>query len=147
MTTVNRSAIVPYSSQQMYQLVDDINHYPEFLPWCYEAEEHKRTPDSVEASLTLEWNGLYKSFTTRNRLEPHHLIEMRLVDGPFKRLEGFWKFAPLMKDGVEQGCKVELSLEFEFLNPMVSMMFSSVFEKISQEMVGCFIERAKSVYK
>lgn len=146
MTTVNRNAIVPYTSQQMYQLVDDINRYPEFLPWCEDAEEHQRKANEVEATLTLEWNGFIKAFTTRNTLHPFNKIEMRLLNGPFKRLEGHWTFTPLEEAGQEKGCKVELSLEFEFINPMMSMMFSSMFEKISQEMVGCFIERAKSVY-
>lgn len=143
MTTVNRSALVPFTAQQMYELVDDIPRYSEFLPWCQAAEEHARTPEEVEATLTLQWNGLEKAFTTRNRLTPYSRIDMHLVDGPFKKLEGVWTFTPI---GDNQGCKIELSLVFEFSNALVAMMFSKVFEDISQEMVGCFIARAKAVY-
>lgn len=146
MTTVNRSAIVPYTSAQMYTLIDDIVHYPEFLPWCSHAQEHERTADEVQASLTLQWRGLHKSFTTRNRLQPNKMIEIRLVNGPFKHLEGFWQFVPLIEHGAEQGCKVQLVLEFEFANHLMSLAFSKVFEQISQQLVSAFSDRAVEVY-
>ena len=146
MTTVNRSALVPYKAAQMYELVDDINRYPEFLPWCGSAEEHERTAEEVQASLTLQWKGLHKSFTTRNRLHPHKMIEIRLVNGPFKHLEGFWRFTPLIEHGSERGCKVQLSLEFEFINHLMSLAFSKVFEQISQQLVSAFSARAAQVY-
>ena len=146
MTIINRSAIVPYTAAQMYALVDDINQYPDFLPWCSAAEEHERTENEVQATLTLSWSGINKSFTTCNRLHPHKMIEVRLVNGPFKHLEGFWKFTPLIDEGVERGCKVELSLEFEFMNQLISLAFSKVFEQISQQLVGAFSTRAVAIY-
>jgi ribosome-associated toxin RatA of RatAB toxin-antitoxin module len=146
MTTVNRTSIVPYSAAQMYALVDDIAKYPEFLPWCTAAEEHERTENEVQATLTLSWSGMHKSFTTRNRLQLHKMIEVRLVNGPFKHLEGFWKFTSLVEAGVERGCKVELSLEFEFVNQLFSLAFSKVFEQISQQLVGAFSARAVAIY-
>jgi ribosome-associated toxin RatA of RatAB toxin-antitoxin module len=146
MTTVNRNAIVPFTSAQMYALVDDIDRYPEFLPWCASSEEHERTEQEVQASLTLQWKGLHKSFTTCNRLHPHKMIEIRLVNGPFKHLEGFWKFAPLVEQGSEKGCKIQLTLEFEFINHLMSLAFSKVFEQISQQLVSAFTARAAQVY-
>lgn len=146
MTTVNRNAIVPYTASQMYALVDDINRYPEFLPWCASAQEHERSAEEVQASLTLQWKSFHKSFTTRNLLQPHKIIEIRLVNGPFKHLEGFWKFTPLIEHGSERGCKIELTLEFEFINQLMSLAFSKVFEQISQQLVSSFIARARDVY-
>jgi ribosome-associated toxin RatA of RatAB toxin-antitoxin module len=142
MTTVNRNAIVPYSAAQMYALVDDIARYPEFLPWCAEAREISRTPDEVQATLTLQWKGFSKNFTTRNLLQPHKMMEIRLVDGPFKHLEGFWQFTPLG----DQGSKVQLALEFEFSNHFISLAFSKVFEQISLQLVQAFCTRAVDVY-
>jgi len=142
MTTVNRSALVPYTAQQMYALVDDIARYPEFLPWCSKSQEISRNTEEVQATLTLHWKGLSKAFTTRNLLQPYKMMEIRLVNGPFKHLEGFWQFAALG----DQGCKVELSLEFEFTNPLISLAFSKMFEQISLELVGAFCTRAADVY-
>ena len=142
MTTVNRSAIVPYSAAQMYALVDNIARYPEFLPWCAAAQEISRTPDAVQAMLTLQWKGFSKNFTTRNLLQPHKMMEIRLVDGPFKHLEGFWQFTPLG----DQGSKVQLALEFEFSNHLISLAFSKVFEQISLQLVQAFCTRAVDVY-
>jgi ribosome-associated toxin RatA of RatAB toxin-antitoxin module len=146
MTHVNRSAIVPYTAAQMYVLVDNINLYPEFLPWCAQAQEHARTPEEVQATLMLQWKGLHKSFTTCNRLHPHKIIEIRLVNGPFKHLEGFWQFTPLLENGVEKGCKVQLTLEFEFINHLMSLAFAKVFEQIGQQLVSAFTQRAVEVY-
>lgn len=142
MTTINRSAIVPYSAAQMYALVDDIPRYSEFLPWCARSEELSRTADMVEGTLTLQWSGLSKNFTTRNLLQQDKMIEIRLVDGPFKHLEGFWQFTTLG----EEGCKVQLALEFEFANHFISLAFSKIFEQISQELVQAFCARAVEIY-
>lgn len=142
MTIVNRQALVPFTPAQMYVLVDDIARYSEFLPWCASSQEISRTHEEVQASLTLQWKGLSKTFTTRNLLQPHKMMEIRLVNGPFKHLEGFWKFSPLG----ESGCKVELSLEFEFANHLISLAFGKVFEQISQQLVTAFCERAEQVY-
>lgn len=142
MPIIQRNAIVPYSAAQMYQLVDDIALYPEFLPWCETATIHYRNEDEVSATLSLAWKGMSKSFTTCNRTQKDKMIEIRLVDGPFKQLEGFWRFSPLGNEG----SKVSLDLEFEFSNFLIAMAFGKVFEQVSDTLVGAFCERAKKVY-
>lgn len=139
---INKSALVPYSPEQMYALVDDIMDYPQFLPWCHSAEEHHRTNEHVEASLEIAHSGLHKSFTTRNELHPHQRIEMSLVKGPFKTLKGIWRFEPLG----DEGCKVSLDMEFEFSSKLMGMTFGPLFGKIAGTLVDSFIERARVVY-
>lgn len=139
---INKSALVPYSPEQMYALVDDITAYPQFLPWCHAAEEHHRTDAHVEASLEIAHSGLHKSFTTRNELYPHERIEMGLVKGPFKTLKGVWRFEPLGNEG----SKVSLVMDFEFSSKLMGMTFGPLFSKIAGTLVDSFIERAKVVY-
>lgn len=142
MTTINRNALVPYSAQEMYRLVDDIPAYAEFLPWCKSAQEVNRNEDEVTARLDLAYSGMEKSFTTRNRVHKDKIIEMRLVEGPFKHLEGFWRFDSLG----EQACKVSLDLEFEFSNRLVGMAMGPVFSQIANTLVDAFSKRAEQVY-
>jgi ribosome-associated toxin RatA of RatAB toxin-antitoxin module len=139
---INKSALVPYSPEQMYALVDDITAYSEFLPWCKNAEEHHRTDSEVEASLEIAHSGFHKDFTTRNRLDPHRSIEMSLVKGPFKSLTGNWRFEALG----DAGCKVSLDMEFEFSSKLLGMTFGPMFSKIAGTLMDSFIERAKVVY-
>jgi ribosome-associated toxin RatA of RatAB toxin-antitoxin module len=142
MTTINRNALVPYSAREMYRLVDDIPGYPEFLPWCKGSQELRRDEDEVTARLDLAYSGMEKSFTTRNRMHKDKMIEMRLVEGPFKQLEGFWRFNPLG----DQACKVSLDLEFEFSNRLVGMAMGPVFSQIANTLVDAFSKRAEQVY-
>lgn len=142
MPSINRSALVPYSAEQMFQLVDDITAYPEFLPWCGGAEEHKRDETQVQASVTIEKGAINKVFTTQNTLERPRLIKLTLVDGPFKKLHGFWRFDALS----EQACKITLELEFEFSNRLVGMAVGPVFNQVANTFVDSFVERARSVY-
>lgn len=142
MPLINRSAIVPYSAEQMYDLVDDIESYPKFLPWCQEATIQSRNEDEVHATLHLAWKGMTKSFTTCNRLQKPKMMEIRLVEGPFKQLEGFWRFSPLG----EEGSKVSLDLQFEFANLLLAMAFGKLFEEVTDKLVNAFCERAKEVY-
>ncbi len=139
---INKSALVAYSPEQMYALVDDITAYPEFLPWCRSAEEHHRTASAVEASLEIAHSGLHKHFTTHNCLEPHSSIEMSLVKGPFKSLTGIWRFEALG----DAGCKVSLEMDFEFSSKLLGMTFGPLFSKIAGTLMDSFIERAKVVY-
>ncbi len=143
MAEINRSAIVPYSPAEMFVLVDEVPRYPEFLPWCSGAEERERTEDYVKATVELSKGRLKKSFTTLNRLHRDKMIEMRLIDGPFKQLEGFWRFDPL-KDG--EACKVSLDLEFEFSNRIVAMAVGPVFTGVANSLVDSFVARAKAIY-
>ncbi len=142
MTTINKSALVPYSAQQMYDLVDNVEAYAEFLPWCSAARELKRSEEEVEASLDISHSGIHKSFTTRNRLIKNRQIEMELVEGPFRKLHGVWRFEPLG----DAGSKVTLDLDFEFSSKLLGMTFGPVFSKIAASLVDAFIQRAKQVY-
>jgi len=142
MTTIHKSALVPYSAEQMYTLVDDIPAYPEFLPWCSGSKEINRREEEVEASLDIAHSGVHKSFTTRNRLEKNRSIEMQLVEGPFKHLNGVWRFEPLG----DAGSKVVLDLEFDFSSKLLGMTFGPLFSKIASSLVDAFIQRAQKVY-
>ncbi|MDX1334894.1 MAG: type II toxin-antitoxin system RatA family toxin [Gammaproteobacteria bacterium] len=142
MPTINRSALVPYEPEKLYALVDDIQSYPEFLPWCVEATELSRDDDEVVATIALAKGSLKKSFTTRNRLKHGKMIEMRLVDGPFKHLQGFWRFDALKSDA----CKVALDLDYEFSSKVVALAIGPVFNQVANTLVDAFVERAREIY-
>lgn len=142
MTTINKSALVPYQVAEMFALVDDINAYPQFLPWCKSSTVLSRTEDEVKATIEIYHSGLHKSFTTCNRNMNNKMIEMRLLEGPFRHLEGFWRFDELGEDG----CKISLDLEFEFSNRLVGMAFGPIFSQIANSLVDAFCNRAKEVY-
>lgn len=142
MTTISRSAIVPHSAGEMFALVADIESYPQFLPWCGGARVTSSTAEEVVASIEIAYKGIHKSFTTRNRLQAEKTMEMHLVEGPFRQLQGFWKFQPLD----EGSCKVSLDLEFEFSNALVSMAIGGVFRDIAGTLVDSFCERARQKY-
>lgn len=141
MTVVNKSRVVPYSCEQMFALVNGIEHYAEFLPYCSETIVHHRDEDEVQATMVISAAGMSKSFTTRNRHQLNKIIEIRLVDGPFSHLEGFWRF-----DEVPEGCKVSFDLEFEFAGRMFSMLLGGIFEQVTDKMVDAFCERAEQIY-
>ncbi len=142
MTTINRSALLPYTAQQMFDLVNDIERYPDFLPWCRSAEVTSSEPDRICASIEIAHGSLHKSFTTCNRLQSGKMIEMRLERGPFKHLEGFWRFEELG----ECACKVNLDLEFEFSNRLIGMALGPIFTQITSSLVDAFSKRAVEVY-
>lgn len=142
MTTINKSALVAYSAPQMYALVNDIKSYSEFLPWCRSTNILSQDADEIRATIEIAHGSLNKSFTTCNRLQHDKMIEMRLEEGPFKRLEGFWRFDILG----EQACKVSLDLEFEFKNRLVGMAMGPIFSQIANSMVDAFSKRAVDVY-
>jgi len=142
MTIINKFALVPYTPAQMYALVDDIEAYPEFLPWCKSTWVLSRTEDEVRATIELSKGGVEKAFTTCNRNQKNKMIQMRLVEGPFKQLEGFWRFDALGDDG----CKVSLDLEFEFASRMLGMVIGPVFSQIANSLVDSFQQRAVDVY-
>ncbi len=142
MRKVNRSAIVPYSAREMFVLVDDVEAYPEFLPWCNQAEIHNRTEDSVEATLELHKGSVSNKFTTRNTRKEFEEIGLALVGGPFRHLAGGWRFKELGDDG----CKVLLELDFEFESRLVDMMFGSFFEDICNSLVDASTKRSEAVF-
>jgi ribosome-associated toxin RatA of RatAB toxin-antitoxin module len=130
-----------YSSQEMFDLVNDVNAYPAFLPNCSNAKIISEDESSMTASLEISKAGLKKWFTTNNRLAGNK-VEMTLVDGPFKSLNGYWEFTALD----EQACKVSLKLEFEFASKLIEMAFGKVFNEVAKNMVVAFTQRAKTVY-
>jgi ribosome-associated toxin RatA of RatAB toxin-antitoxin module len=142
MTVIKKSALVQYQPEQMYNLIDHVENYPQFLPWCKETTVHSRTEDEVRASLSLSWSGIQKTFTTCNRLQKNKMIEVRLVEGPFRHLEGFWLFEPL----ADQGCKVILDLEFEFSGKWMSMVFGPIFQQVANSLVDAFCNQAVVLY-
>ncbi|MDH3748094.1 MAG: type II toxin-antitoxin system RatA family toxin [Gammaproteobacteria bacterium] len=142
MRKVSRSALVPHSASEMFALVDDIESYPQFLPWCSAATVHERDESVVDATLKLESSGFSKSFTTRNTLRRDEAISLALLGGPFRHLDGGWRFQQLGDDG----CKVSLNLEFEFESLVTDLVFGRVFEEICTSLVDAFTERAKTIY-
>ncbi|MET1256604.1 type II toxin-antitoxin system RatA family toxin [Aliikangiella maris] len=142
MEKINRHALVMFSAEQMFRLVDDIASYPEFVPYCQQAEIISRTENEVTARLEIAKRGIAKSFSTKNTLVPFRSIQMQLIDGPFESFSGHWQFNPL----TEEACKIALSLEFEFSNKLASMAFAAIFNQLTHSMVNAFTERAVQVY-
>lgn len=141
MRKVSRSALVSYSAEQMFGLVDDVERYPEFLPWCSDAELHFHENNELEASLELEKGGLRHRFRTHNKNVPGKSIEIRLVDGPFKTMRGNWAF-----DDLDGGSRVSLDMEFEFKNRLTDKLLGPFFEDICNKLVNAFIQRADALY-
>lgn len=142
MTIIQRNALVPYTPRQMFELVNNIEEYPRFLPWCSKSVVNFRSEEAVEASLEVTWSGLHKSFTTRNTLSSDERIDMKLVEGPFKHLEGRWHFMGLG----DRGCKVSMDLEFEFSGSFMDKLFQPIFNHIANSLVEAFCKRAVDVY-
>ena len=142
MKNICRSALVPFSAKQMYQLVDDIDSYNNFVPYCQESKVLERNKQQVTATLQVAKSGIAKSFTTRNTLEPYDFIGMELIDGPFSHLSGGWRFTALS----DSACKIELDLNFEFSNQLTTLAFSKIFNKLVQSMVSAFTSRAEKIY-
>jgi ribosome-associated toxin RatA of RatAB toxin-antitoxin module len=142
MTIVQKSALVKFSAQKMFDLVDNIEAYPEFLPWCGGSRIISRTPEIVEAELIIAKAGFHKSFATRNKRDLGGRISISLLNGPFSSLEGVWSFMPLREDA----SKIALDLEFEMSGKLAALAFGAVFNQICNTMVSSFTERAKQVY-
>ncbi len=142
MKKISRQIFVPYTAEQMFNLINDVAKYPEFLPWCSQAEIEKETKKSMTATLTLSKGGMSKSFTTQNKLDPSKSIDLELVEGPFKDFAGKWLFEPI---GATD-CKVSCEIGFEFSSYMLEMMFGAAFEQITTNLIDAFEERAKQIY-
>jgi ribosome-associated toxin RatA of RatAB toxin-antitoxin module len=141
MKRIARSAIVEHSANEMFALVDDIESYPRFLPWCTAAKVEERTSTGVRATLTVGVKGMRHSFTTQNDLRPGEAMEMRLVKGPFRRFSGAWRFKPLSLEA----CTVEFSLEYEMAGPFARLL-EPLFDRIADTMVDAFSRRAAELY-
>lgn len=142
MARIEKSALVPFPAQSMFDLVNDIDRYAEFLPWCKASQVLSRDDKAVCGRLDIAKAGIHQYFTTRNRLYPPERIELELVEGPFKRLHGTWRFDPLRDDA----CKIVLVLEFEFSGKLVNKAFGAVFRQIADTMVDAFCKRAKELH-
>lgn len=142
MRKVERSALVPFSPRQIFDLVNDIETYPSFLPWCSGAEVTERTATSVRAGLDIRKGPIHHRFTTINTLTPYQRIDMDLLEGPFRHLRGHWAFTPIG----DKGCEVRLNLEYEFSGRMLETILGPMFAEITQTLVAAFCEQARKRY-
>ncbi|MDN3378144.1 MULTISPECIES: type II toxin-antitoxin system RatA family toxin [unclassified Pseudoalteromonas] len=142
MPQIEKSALVMYSSKEMFNLVNDVDAYPEFLPHCSDAKIVTQQANTMTASLEISKAGIKKWFTTQNTFADENTVTLRLVDGPFKSLQGQWHFRTLD----ESACKVELRLEFEFSSKLIELAFGKIFNDVAKNMVNAFTQRAKDVY-
>ncbi|WP_313473105.1 type II toxin-antitoxin system RatA family toxin [Rouxiella badensis] len=142
MPQFSRSALVPFSVEQMYNLVNDVDAYPQFLPGCTGSRVLDKTDNTMTAAVDVAKAGISKTFTTKNTLTSNQSIDMQLVDGPFRKLMGGWHFTPLSPEA----CKVELNLDFEFTNKLIELAFGKIFKELAGSMVQAFTQRAKEVY-
>jgi ribosome-associated toxin RatA of RatAB toxin-antitoxin module len=140
MKRITRSAIVERSAEEVYALVEDIESYPDFLPWCLGARVRERSPGRTVATLTVGVKGVRQSFTTENANRPGRGIEMRLLEGPFRRFAAAWRFTPLEA----RAAKIEFHLEYEFANRLVARALEPLFEHIADSMVAAFARRAEA---
>ncbi|MBS0445570.1 MAG: type II toxin-antitoxin system RatA family toxin [Proteobacteria bacterium] len=148
MKHVKKSVLIWHSPHEMYALVTGIEDYPKFLPWCERAEVLERHPDGVTARLHLAYAGLRQAFTTRNAQTENAGVVLSLVDGPFSRLDGTWRFLPLPPgDGAEAAsCRIEFELAYAFANGALEALISPVFDRIANTFVDSFVKRAEAVY-
>jgi ribosome-associated toxin RatA of RatAB toxin-antitoxin module len=140
--TVTKSALVPFSAGALYELVADVESYPTFLPWCKSTTVHYRRDEEVKATIEISRGPIRKSFTTVNSMVHHRSIEMRLVEGPFRYLEGTWTFKALG----DEGSKISLYMTFEFESGLINLSFGPVFTGITNSLVDAFSSRAAEVY-
>lgn len=142
MHTLKRNALVPYTQRQMFELVNSIEDYPRFLPWCQNSRIISRTETEVVAELNINWKGIHKSFTTKNHMTPYNRIEIELVNGPLHRLDAVWEFIPLD----QHACKITLDMEFEFTGHFFDRLFQPIFQHIGNTFVDAFCKRAAELY-
>ncbi|MBD3646667.1 MAG: type II toxin-antitoxin system RatA family toxin [Pseudomonadales bacterium] len=142
MQHIERSALMPYSAEQMFSVIDDVEAYPEFLPWCASAELLSYSETELIGRLTLSRGNVKQTFTTRNRMNRPHTMTIELVEGPFKTLSGRWTLTQLGEDG----CKVHLTLGFEFDSRIMNFTFGKVFGAAADRLVDAFCERARQLY-
>lgn len=134
---------MPYSAKQMYDIVNGVDQYQEFLPWCASSQIIEHSETSMKASVLMKKGKLNHSFTTQNELIDGEQIKMSLVNGPFKKLQGEWVFTSLS----DQGSKIELNLEYEFSNRMIGLLIGPIFTQIANTLVDAFCQRAHQLYR
>lgn len=142
MALVEKSVLVEYSASQMHALVEDVASYPEFLPWCGGTEVLSREGEVTHAAIRIDYRGIRQRFSTQNRSWPPQAIEMKLVDGPFRHLDGSWRFKPLG----EQACKIEFRVHYEFSSKILEKLVGPVFRYIANTFLEAFVKRAQQLY-
>lgn len=142
MHAVRKSVLLPYSARQMFDLVERVEDYPQFLPWCGGTEVVRNDASGVLATILIDYRGLRQRFSTLNVHRPHEAISMRLRDGPFARLDGEWRFLALRDDA----CKVELVLEYAFARGVLGRALAPVFDQIARSFIDAFVRRADQIY-
>lgn len=145
MKTVHKSVLIWYSADEMFGLVTDVEAYPRFLPWCDHAAVLSRDEHGMNAEVGIAFGGIHQKFTTRNEHVPGRQVDLTLVDGPFSKLEGHWRFTPVGQAG-ERACKVELSLNYAFRSNTLATLVGPVFDRIAGSLVDAFVKRAEQVY-
>lgn len=150
MKHVRKSVLLWYSPREMYDLVTGVDAYPQFLPWCNQAEVVAEHEDGVTARLSMAYMGVRHAFTTRNTHNAHDAaksVAVRLVDGPFSKLEGNWLFLPLGRPGTDEtACKIEFELSYAFSSVALEVVVSPVFDRVANTLVDSFVQRAEAVY-
>ena len=141
MREVKRSALVNRPPAELFALINDIESYPQFLPWCTHARVLSRSPTEIVATIGVRQGGLHGEFTTRNTLEPDRRIDMSLVSGPFRTLAGEWRLTPIDPDG----CRVELTMRFAFSHRLTALLFEPKFAATIGSLVDAFVVRARSL--
>ncbi|MDR2220938.1 MAG: type II toxin-antitoxin system RatA family toxin [Methylobacillus sp.] len=142
MAQVEKSVLVSHSAERMHALVDTPERYPEFLPWCSGVDLIKRDDTITIATLHIDYHGIKQKFTTENAKTFPTLMNLKLVDGPFRKLEGVWRFTPL----TEAACKIEFKLHYEFSNHLLEKIIAPVFSHIANTLVDAFVSRADIIY-
>ncbi len=142
MVMVDRSSLVGHSAEKMYALVEDIESYPNFLPWCSGAVVTVREGTRTVATMHVNFHGIREQFTTENTNEPGRMIAMELVSGPFRHLRGHWRFTPLAEDA----CKIEFRLEYEISSRLLERLIGAVFHHICNSFMEAFVQRAEQIH-
>jgi ribosome-associated toxin RatA of RatAB toxin-antitoxin module len=145
MKTVHKSVLIWYSAEEMFALVTGVAQYPQFLPWCDQAQVLSQEGDVMTAEVGIAFGGIHQKFTTHNTHVPGREVGMRLVKGPFSNLDGTWRFTPV-GDGSQRACRVDLELHYGFSNMALSALVGPVFDRIAGSLVDAFVQRAEQVY-
>ena len=145
MKNIQKSVLIWYSPEEMFRLVTDVARYPEFLPWCNQAQVLEQSPEGMLADVGISMAGISQVFTTRNTHVEGREVHMQLVKGPFSRLDGVWRFSPV-GDGTQRACKVELALDYGFSSATLAAIVGPIFDRIAESLVDAFVKRAERVY-
>ncbi|MDR3451337.1 MAG: type II toxin-antitoxin system RatA family toxin [Rhodoferax sp.] len=145
MKTVHKSVLIWYSPEEMFALVTDVALYPQFLPWCDHAAVVEVDAAGMTAEVGISFSGIRQVFITRNDHVPGRQVGMKLIKGPFSRLDGQWNFVPLGAGG-ERACRVDFTLNYGFDNAALATLVGPVFDKIAGSLVDAFVKRAGQVY-